>query len=131
GVGLLHRSLAGIQLMALGAFHPHAALRRLAVGALALAVSAGVGAQQPAEPRAPFVVRDFRVEGAQRVSEGTIYTYLPINIGDTITQQREREAIRALYRTGFFQDIELRRDGDTLVIAVLERPSIAEFTFSG
>jgi len=117
--------------MALGAFHPHAALRRLAVGALALAVSAGAGAQQLADQRAPFVVRDFRVEGAQRVSEGTIYTYLPINIGDTITQQREREAIRALYRTGFFQDIELRRDGDTLVIAVLERPSIAEFTFSG
>jgi len=116
--------------MALGAFHRHAVLRRLAVGALALAVASGVGAQQP-EPRAPFVVRDFRVEGAQRVSEGTVYTYLPINIGDTITPQREREAIRALYRTGFFQDIELRRDGDTLVIAVLERPSIAEFTFSG
>jgi len=117
--------------MALEAYRSHAVLRRLAVSALALAVSSGVGAQQLAESREPFVVRDFRVEGAQRVSEGTIYTYLPINIGDTITQQREREAIRALYRTGFFQDIELRRDGDTLVIAVLERPSIAEFTFSG
>ncbi|HEX6998441.1 MAG TPA: outer membrane protein assembly factor BamA [Gammaproteobacteria bacterium] len=79
----------------------------------------------------PFVVRDFRVEGAQRISEGTVYNYLPINIGDTVDEQRVREAIRALFQTGFFQNVELRQDGDTLVIAVLERPSIEEFTFSG
>lgn len=79
----------------------------------------------------PFVVRHFRVEGAQRISEGTIYNYLPINIGDTVTEQRVAEAVRALYTTGFFKDVELRRDGDTLIIAVLERPSIEEFTFSG
>jgi outer membrane protein insertion porin family len=79
----------------------------------------------------PWVVRNFRVEGAQRISEGTIYNYLPINIGDTLDDQRYREAIRALFDTGFFQDIELRRDGDTLVIAVLERPTIEEFTFEG
>src|SRR5262245_2403577 len=76
-----------------------------------------------------FVVRNFSVEGAQRISEGTVYNYLPINIGDTIDEQRAREAIRALYQAGFFQDVELRRDGDTLVIAVLERPTIQEFTF--
>jgi outer membrane protein insertion porin family len=114
--------------MALRPLAPYAALRRLAVCALALGVAGGVGAQAPA---GPFVVRDFRVEGAQRISEGTIYNYLPINIGDTITPQRVTEAIRALYGTGFFQDIELRADGDTLVIAVLERPSIEAFTFSG
>ncbi len=79
----------------------------------------------------PWIVRNFRVEGAQRISEGTIYNYLPINIGDTLDEQRYREAIRALFDTGFFQDIELRRDGDTLVIAVLERPTIQEFTFEG
>lgn len=79
----------------------------------------------------PWVVRSFRVEGAQRISEGTIYNYLPINIGDTIGDQQAREAIRALYDTKFFQDVELRQDGDTLVIAVIERPSILEFTFSG
>src|SRR5690606_25692179 len=78
-----------------------------------------------------FIVRDFRVEGAQRISPGTVYNYLPINIGDRVDQQRVREAIRALYQTGFFQDVEMRRDGDVLVIAVLERPSIQEFTFSG
>jgi outer membrane protein insertion porin family len=79
----------------------------------------------------PWVVRDFRVEGTQWISEGTVYNYLPINIGDTIDDQRQREAFRALYDTGFFQDIEFRRDGDTLIIAVLERPRIEEFTFTG
>jgi outer membrane protein insertion porin family len=80
---------------------------------------------------APFVVRNFRVEGAQRIAEGTIYNYLPINIGDTVDEQRLREAGRAIFQTGFFQDFEFRKDGDTLVIVVLERPSIQEFTFSG
>jgi outer membrane protein insertion porin family len=79
----------------------------------------------------PFVVRNFRVEGAQRIAEGTIYNYLPINIGDTVDEQRLREAGRAIFMTGFFQDFEFRREGDTLVIVVLERPSIQEFTFSG
>jgi outer membrane protein insertion porin family len=79
----------------------------------------------------PFVVRNFRVEGAQRISEGTIYNYLPINIGDTVDVRRLREASRALFQTAFFQDLEFRRDGDTLVIVVLERPSILEFTFDG
>jgi outer membrane protein insertion porin family len=79
----------------------------------------------------PFVVRNFRVEGAQRIAEGTIYNYLPINIGDTVDERRLREAGRALFETAFFQDFEFRRDGDTLVIVVLERPSIMEFTFDG
>jgi outer membrane protein insertion porin family len=78
-----------------------------------------------------WIVRDFRVEGAQSILDGTIYNYLPINIGDTIDPQLIREAIRALYATEFFQDIEFRRDEDTLVIAVLERPTIAEFSFEG
>jgi len=79
----------------------------------------------------PFVVRNFRVEGAQRIAEGTIYNYLPINIGDTVDERRLREAGRALFQTGFFQDFELRREDDTLVIVVLERPSILEFKFDG
>src|SRR5438067_6670766 len=81
----------------------------------------------PAMPPAPaaaadFVVGDIRVEGMQRVSEGTVYNYLPVNIGDHITPQRAREAIRALYATGFFRDVQLRRDGNTLIVVVLERP---------
>ena len=79
----------------------------------------------------PCVVRNFRVEGSQRIAEGTIYNYLPVNIGDTVDEQRLREAGRALFQTGFFQDFEFRKDGDTLVIVVLERPSIPEFKFSG
>ena len=79
----------------------------------------------------PFVVRNFRVEGAQRIAQGTIYNYLPINIGDTVDEALLREAGRAIFQTGFFQDFEFRRDGDTLVIVVLERPSILEFTFDG
>jgi len=79
----------------------------------------------------PWTVRNFRVEGAQRISEGTIYNYLPINIGDTLTDQRVQEAIRAIYSTGFFRDVEFRRDGDALIIAVLERPSIEDFTITG
>ena len=101
-------------------------LAQLAVLIAGLSVSAaGFAAFEP------FVVRNFRVEGAQRIAEGTIYNYLPINIGDTVTEQRLREAGRAIFETGFFQDFEFRRDGDTLVIVVLERPSIQEFTFEG
>lgn len=99
-------------------------LGTLVLGVLVLAASRA-GADYP------FVVENFRVQGAQRIQEGTIYNYLPINIGDTVDVQTGREAMEALYDTGFFRDIELRQDGNTLVIAVLERPWIEEFTFSG
>ena len=79
----------------------------------------------------PFVVRDIRIEGLQRIEEGTVFNYLPVNPGDRLDQQRVEEALRAVYATKFFSDVEFRRDGDTLVIAVLERPSIAEFTITG
>src|SRR5690606_35824759 len=78
-----------------------------------------------------FVVKDMRVEGLQRISEGTVFNYLPINVGDTVDGQRIQEAIRALYSQGLFDNIEMRRDGDTLVIAVKERPSIEQFTIEG
>ncbi len=78
-----------------------------------------------------FVIRDIRIDGLQRISDGTVYNYLPLNIGDTLTTQRQQEAIRAIYATGFFDAIEFRRDGDTLIVAVRERPSIAGFTIDG
>jgi outer membrane protein insertion porin family len=78
-----------------------------------------------------FVVRDMRVEGLQRISEGTVFNYLPINIGDTIDNVRVQEAIRALYDQALFDDIEMRRDGETLIIVVRERPSIESFTIEG
>lgn len=78
-----------------------------------------------------FVVRDMRVEGLQRISEGTVFNYLPINVGDTIDAVRVQEAIRSLYGQALFDDIEMRRDGDALVIVVRERPSIESFTIDG
>jgi outer membrane protein insertion porin family len=78
-----------------------------------------------------FVVKDMRVEGLQRISEGTVFNYLPINIGDPIDGIRISEAIRALYGQNLFDDIEMRRDGDTLVIVVRERPSIESFEIDG
>jgi outer membrane protein insertion porin family len=78
-----------------------------------------------------FTVGDIRVEGLQRVTEGTVYNYLPINIGDTLSAQRVREAVRALFDTGFFQDVEIRRDGNTLIVVVNERPTIESFEVKG
>jgi outer membrane protein insertion porin family len=107
---------------------------RVALASVALFVhSALVIAQtSPAPPaESEFTVGDIRVEGLQRVSEGTVYNYLPVNIGDHLNPQRVREAIRALYATGFFRDVQLRRDGNTLIVVVLERPSIESFEITG
>jgi outer membrane protein insertion porin family len=78
-----------------------------------------------------LVVRDIRVEGLQRISEGTVFNYLPVNIGDQLDQQRVQEALRAIYRTEFFRDVEMRWDDGTLIIAVSERPSIESLTITG
>ena len=99
--------------VACGARHP-AGIRRARAGA------AG-----------PFTVGDIRIEGLQRISEGTVFNYLPVNIGDHLDGQRIGEAMRALYATGFFRDVELRRDGNTLLVVVIERPSIAKFEIKG
>src|SRR5256714_15056129 len=95
--------------------------------ALALVQTARAPAASPAE----FTVGNIRLGGLQRVSEGTVYNYLPVNIGDHLNAQRVREAIRALYATGFFRDVQLRRDGSTLIVVVLERPSIESFEITG
>ena len=78
-----------------------------------------------------FVVGDMRVEGLQRISEGTVFNYLPINVGDSIDDLRIQEAVRTLYEQALFDDIEMRRDDKTLIIVVKERPSIANFTIEG
>jgi outer membrane protein insertion porin family len=78
-----------------------------------------------------FTVGDIRIEGLQRISEGTVFNYLPVNIGDKLDNQRIGEAMRALYATGFFRDVELRRDGNILLVVVVERPSIAKFEIKG
>ncbi|MEO7208939.1 MAG: outer membrane protein assembly factor BamA [Steroidobacteraceae bacterium] len=78
-----------------------------------------------------FTVGDIRIEGLQRISEGTVFNYLPVNIGDHLDGARIGEAMRALYATGFFRDVELRRDGNTLLVVVVERPSISKFEIKG
>lgn len=78
-----------------------------------------------------FVVRDIRVEGLQRIAPGTVFNYLPVRVGDTLTESAGREAIQALFKTGFFQDVRLERSGNTLVVHVAERPSIDSITISG
>jgi outer membrane protein insertion porin family len=106
----------------------------LALAAVSAAPGAALAQLAPTPTRSSpetFIVGDIRIEGLQRISEGTVYNYLPINIGDQLDERRVAEALRALYDTKFFRDVEMRRDGGTLVIAVLERPSIESFEIKG
>lgn len=94
--------------------------------ALALAlVSTSVTAQET------FTVQDIRLEGLQRISAGTVFNYLPVQVGDSVDGATTSKAIRALFQTGFFKDVRIERDGDTLVVSVVERPSIASVAFDG
>ncbi|MBX6392034.1 MAG: outer membrane protein assembly factor BamA [Burkholderiales bacterium] len=79
----------------------------------------------------PFVVRDIRVEGIQRIEAGTVFSYLPVRVGETMTEDKAREAIRVLFGTGFFKDVRIEIDGEVLVVVVEERPAIAQIDFSG
>lgn len=88
----------------------------------------GSGAAAAAEP---FKVANIRVLGLARISEGTLFNYLPIQPGDVVDDAKLASALRAVYRAGFFRDIEFRRDGDDLVIVVDERPAIESFTITG
>jgi len=78
-----------------------------------------------------FVVEDIKVKGLQRISAGTVYNYLPINVGERFSLDNVGPAIKALFKTGFFKDISLEKDGSTLVVNVVERPFIAKIVFEG
>ena len=79
----------------------------------------------------PFTVRDIRVEGLQRTEPGTIFGYLPVKVGERMTEEAAAQAIRALYATGFFTDVRLEVDADVLIVTVQERPAIASVEISG
>ncbi len=79
----------------------------------------------------PFVVKDVRVEGLQRTEAGTVFSYLPVKVGDTLTEEKAQQAIRALFATGFFKDVRLEVENGVLVVTVEERPAIAQIDFSG
>jgi len=78
-----------------------------------------------------FTVSDIRVNGLQRVSAGSVFGALPLNVGEKVDDRTLVEATRALFKTGFFQDIQLGRDADVLVINVVERPSISAIEIEG
>ena len=78
-----------------------------------------------------FFVKDIRVDGLQRIAPGTVFNYLPIKVGDTLTEDGARDAIQVLFKTGFFQDVRLERDANVLVVHVIERPSINSIKISG
>jgi outer membrane protein insertion porin family len=79
----------------------------------------------------PFTVSDIRVEGLQRTEAGTVFSYLPVKVGETMTEERAQQALRALFATGFFQDVRLEVENDVLVVFVQERPAIAQIDFAG
>ena len=80
----------------------------------------------------PFIVKDIRIEGLQKISEGALLNYLPVNIGDTLDNTKVKESIRSVYSSGFFKNIEFRQDeSGILIISVLERPSIGNIVFDG
>ena len=79
----------------------------------------------------PFVVKDIRVEGLQRIEAGTVFSYLPVKVGETMTEDKASQALRALYATGFFRDVRLDEQNNVLVVIVEERPAIAEVDFTG
>ncbi len=79
----------------------------------------------------PFVVRDIQVNGIQRVDAGTIFSYLPVQVGEEFTEAQAAEAIQRLYATGFFSDVSIDTANNVLVVSVNERPTIASVTFNG
>jgi outer membrane protein insertion porin family len=79
----------------------------------------------------PFAIRDIRIEGIQRVEAGTVFGYLPVKVGETMTEERAAEAIRALFATGLFTDVRVEVEGNVLVVTVAERPAIAQIDFVG
>ncbi len=78
-----------------------------------------------------FVVQDIRLEGLQRVSAGTVYSALPVQIGEQVDDVDIQEATRSLFRTGYFTDINMLRDGNVLVVGIKERPAISAINLEG
>jgi len=95
-----------------------AALALLALSTMALAFD-------------PFTVKDIRVEGVQRTDAGTVFSYLPIKVGDRVDDEKASAAVKALYATGFFRDVRLEVEDGVLVVIVQERPTISQIDIVG
>jgi outer membrane protein insertion porin family len=99
----------------------------------AVALAAAVGlAPALAAAIEPFIVKDIRVEGVQRTEAGTVFSYLPIKVGERLDDQKAAQAVKALFATGFFRDVRLEvEDKDILVVIVQERPTISKVDITG
>lgn len=78
-----------------------------------------------------FIIRNIKINGLQRITPGAVYDHLKINVGDTFSEADVAPAIRSLFKTGFFKDVSLERDGSNLIVNVVERPTIASISFEG
>ncbi|MBS1188724.1 MAG: surface antigen (D15):Surface antigen variable number [Rhodocyclaceae bacterium] len=85
----------------------------------------------PAAAFEPFAVKDIRIEGIQRTEAGTVFSYLPVKVGDTLTDEKAAQAIKALFATGFFKDVRIEVERGVMVVVVQERPAIAAIDFVG
>lgn len=81
--------------------------------------------------REPFEVKDIRVEGIQRTEAGTVFSYLPVKVGDVLDDEKAAAAIKALYATGFFKDVRLESENGVLIVVIEERPAIAQINIVG
>ncbi|MGV8992013.1 MAG: outer membrane protein assembly factor BamA [Thiobacillus sp.] len=97
---------------------------------LTLALAA-VFVVQPVFAEEPFIVKDIRVEGIQRTEAGTVFSYLPVKVGEMMTDEKTAAAIKALYATGFFKDVKLEARDGVVIVTVEERPSISKITLLG
>jgi len=79
----------------------------------------------------PFVIKDIRVEGIQRTEPGTVFSYLPVKVGDTLDDERATASLHALFATGFFKDVELKTEQGVLIVIVKERPTVASVEIDG
>jgi outer membrane protein insertion porin family len=78
-----------------------------------------------------FLITDIRIIGLQRVSIGSIFTAIPVSVGDTMNKEKISDITRALFSTGQFNDIQIAKDGNALILSVLERPSVALIELEG
>ncbi|MDX1574505.1 MAG: POTRA domain-containing protein, partial [Methylophaga sp.] len=78
-----------------------------------------------------FIIKDIRVEGLQRISAGTVFNYLPVKVGDELTDNDVQGIIRSLFKSKYFNDVQVESDDGVLVIKVSERPAISRIEFVG
>ncbi len=106
-------------------------MKRFRILGLRLAIACALATALPALAIEPFVIRDIRVEGVQRTDPGTVFTYLPVKVGEKIDDEKAAAALKALYATGFYSDVRLEAEGDVLIVSVHERPAIASIEIEG